>query len=300
MLPAVSLNRSILLPILLLAGCVAAAWAGSSRDQLRLKDGRIIEGKIVGTRDGVYWIELPDGTLVSFPFSQIDLVERATVPAGAAEGDSSPAAPTLALPASEDELFPPPPSLTPAADSEAADPLYPPATAPMHPGAPDAYSVYPPAGEGDGYSDPPPAPPLPPVHARKKQDPFEAGFEVTSIGVGPRFSYKVTSPILDSIGIRGGVTTGIIVGDTYFAGSFSADLYAAVAVDWIGNSPIQIETTLGPALHMMYYPGMVMGLAARFEPPGHIQLNAGALLSVSLPYSYYPLVIPDVSVAFVW
>lgn len=85
----------------LLAACVATAVAGDTWDVIHLKAGSSMTGHILEVRNGSYWMEMADGSVMEIPLGDVLRVDRA-VPAASltAPGASAanPAAPGAAPP----------------------------------------------------------------------------------------------------------------------------------------------------------------------------------------------------------
>jgi hypothetical protein len=111
---------------------------------------------------------------------------------------------------------------------------------------------------------------------------FDAGFPS-----GLRLEWKIARSAVDSVGVRIGGNALLYGGAVYAVTDSTAFLDFKLSEKW------QLETTAG---FLVYYGWTYPqgGVAAQYDPPSPLHVNAGLRLSL------YGSVLPDVSVGFVW
>ncbi len=131
----------------------------------------------------------------------------------------------------------------------------------------------------------------------EEPDDFRGGVEIYYLGAGGRFSWERPGRVLNSFDLRFGAVHGFIYG--YYPGAVVG--FGAAAFDFF-DAPWQLEATAGLTLQMTWwsvYPGVIVGVAAQHHFGERVQANLGAMFATDM-YLSYPVLVPDVSIAFLW
>ncbi len=254
-------HLALVMPLLALAGCVAAALAQGDQDRIFLNDGTVLAGQIVEATGGKYWLLLPDGSMTSAAFEDIARVEKATT---ASDPASDPATAPAAQPAPQ------------AAQAQPA------AQAPAPPVAIPAY-----AAEDDDDDDEPRS-------ERKARRGIGGGFDLGLVTAG-RLRFHVETAAINNIDVRLGL--GPAVAMPYFWYAYPV-FFVNPQVGFFGDAPVHL--VVGAALGVDSNYGYGFGgfnIAADFDANGPFHAEVGGIIG---SVAGYPAVIPDISIGWVW